>query len=611
MDYKVDYAALDEVYSGVKSNVDAWIERLEKVTKAYNALLDSQAISGKTAENLKKYLKSTHGQILPLLQSTLKLMKDNCLLYKRDYRTSVDALSGVVISSSDLEARKEELTRQRLAEAEDIQAVNSTLSKIKDILPLRQGGWSQAVRAYSHAIAYIGRVDSAVTSLEEKHAIQDFENIQSAMRTLHSAITSLQSKGRAFKSSFTSKSLTMDSAFKSLPYVALNVDRERQAKKKEVQLGELAEITAFAIEGINRVAGDEAEQEEANDFFSVLTDLLDWTSSGAKGLKTVGKKIKSVPSDELGLTATGLSYLTTLIDFWTDDPEDTQAVISNIADLVKSSGDVLNGMYKYFEKTLDAYDAEKLNEEMGGLVPILAAISAATGTMKQTLTSMGVLTDADSSNYEKAGATMDLGASTVSSFKKLATSFIEVSDKALRFTSEGEGVNQILNTSSELKFSVSSTTKTTVKNIGAALTILEAGIKTISGGTKRAGEVMDDDSYNAGQKTGTIGIHAGMNGLATIINANGIIKIDGEDIADGIDEKVTDFVNSDSVLANYVNNEDNNIAFRFAAATVEGVGILGEEIGDAVYEGLKNTGDAICNTANNVFSWFSKKISGG
>lgn len=591
MQYKVDYESLSDLYSGIKSDANTWLRELATVKKRYNALLTSDSMSGRYADSLRKYLQSTHGVILPMLESMVTLLRDNCLLYKQEYKQQIDSNISAVITSSDLQERSGELQLKKRQIVALVNDVKDTLSQIQDIMTLRVGSATDVVAGCDEARQYIEKLDKKICALEKKHARNDFESLHKSISTLQILIRELQRKSRSFKENFPVDTYMVSDAFKNMYSNSLAIQDELRDKDSDIQLALLAEESEIAVN---------AEEQDVDSGVKEMLDTLEAMIKKASGIaKLTGKKFNQ---DELTLTSDALKYINSLISVWTGGSRSQEEIVSDITDLIKTSASFEKGLYEFFEKILTPENAEKLNEKMGGMLPALSLISGICESADEAFKTGKVFIDENSTAFDKGSQVLKLGETFLSSLGKFAIVIYTAGDKAIRLTNSGtKVVNQIL---AQPRFVVSGATKSSVKNFTAALQITSSAFATIEGGIDRAGEVWNDDSYNTGEKVGTIGIHAGMSGLSDLVSGVtfGVVDIDAEEVSDSIDNKVEEFVNSDSWASNFVADESKCIVARFAVAVGEGGVILVEE----AKEGVSNVCSVVSNGAVQVF----KKITG-
>ena len=91
MGYKVDFDALDTMYSEISQQVSNWTTELQDVAKSINDLVSSDKLTGKGAENIISYFQTVHVAIMQSMMTLLQSHSAYCLMYKSDYQTNIDS----------------------------------------------------------------------------------------------------------------------------------------------------------------------------------------------------------------------------------------------------------------------------------------------------------------------------------------------------------------------------------------------------------------------------------------------------------------------------------------------------------------------------------------
>lgn len=329
---------------------------------------------------------------------------------------------------------------------------------------------------------------------------------------------------------------------------------------------------------------------------------LSFISKINKGIGKYGK------NNEVGLSSSVLSYLSTLCGIANSKSSSGLDITSDMLSLFKSSIKVEDGIYKYYEKTLHPYEVSKLDAKFGKAMTGLGIASDVAGTVDSFIDTYKTFIDPESSAYDKAAETIKAGGSIFDLGGGVYVAS-QATGKSLQFVSSASGsskaVNQILQTEQKLKYTTSAAAS---KNISKANTILALGnvsVSSIAGGVKQYGEVTADGEFDMGD-AGSVGMNFALSGLDTIGNTLtlGIVDFDAESVADDLESDADEFVRGDSWAAQYIRNQDNNVVLRFGVSVGAGAYILGENVVEGVANGAKTIGSWISTGWNTVTNWF-------
>lgn len=329
---------------------------------------------------------------------------------------------------------------------------------------------------------------------------------------------------------------------------------------------------------------------------------LSFISKINKGIGKYGK------NNEVGLSSSVLSYLSTLCGIANSKSSSGMDITSYMLSLFKSSFKVEDGIYKYFEKTLHPYEVSKLDAKFGKTMIGLSIASDVAGIADSAIDTYKVFVDPESSAYDRAAETIKASDSFLNLGKDVYIAS-QTSTKTLQFVSSAGGsskaVNQILATEQKLKFTTSTAVAQKVKNVGAGFTIASAVVSGIASGVKQYGEVTEDGKFDMGDANSVV-MNFALGGLDSMANSVtlGLVDFDAEKVGDDLESDVDEFVRGDSWAAQYIRNQDNNVFLRVGVSVGAGAYILGENVVEGVANGAKTVGSWISNGWNTVTNWF-------
>lgn len=325
----------------------------------------------------------------------------------------------------------------------------------------------------------------------------------------------------------------------------------------------------------------------AKEFFKFISSIV-----GAAG--------KIGNSNEASLGKSILSYLSTVCGVASTGCDTETDVTSEMLSLLKSSGKTWTDLYKYYEKTLNPYEASKLADRFSPTATNVSIGSSIAGLINEGVKTYRSFVDSESTAYDDAAQALKLLGAT-GEFGGNAYIASQASTKTLQFVSSFDGsktaVNQILATDQTLKYTTSKTVTKKISNAQAGIAVGNVVISTVSGGVKRYGEVSEDGSVDV-QDAASIGLYSSLSGLDTVANSLtfGIVDFDSEGVAADLESDADEFVQGESWAAQYIRDTENNIVLRFGVS----VGSAAYIVGENVIEGVSNGADAVA-------SWVSGK----
>ena len=334
------------------------------------------------------------------------------------------------------------------------------------------------------------------------------------------------------------------------------------------------------IEGLHKKAFNYQDETGKN------SDYIDYLSKIAKAFNKLTKK------EGLSLTSDVFSYISALVGIADSSKNVSPSnVSSNFLTLLKSSGGLWNGIYKYYEKKLNPYDASKLSDKFGGASSALTVIGSLASLAKDGISVYDVFADPESNTYDKSSEIIKLLGSVGALGDNAYKTFLD-STKALQMVNTSGVQNQIL-ANSELQYTTSKAVSSKASKATTCLALANVIASTLSSGVKRVGEVTEDGNFTLGD-AGSVGVYGSLSGLEAISDffTLGLLDFDSESIAADLESDVVTFMREDNWAANYINNTDNNAVLRFGLS----IGVGGYLIGENVVE-------AVVNRYNTVASW--------
>ncbi len=229
------------------------------------------------------------------------------------------------------------------------------------------------------------------------------------------------------------------------------------------------------------------------------------------------------------------------------------------------------------------YEASKLGEKYGKGNIVLSAISSVAEIGENSVKMHDVMVDENSNAYDKVGQAINVGGSLADFYGKLKIAKMS-STKSLRIVNNLEdcskGVkNQILATESSLKYTTAATVGKKISTASTYIDIFDAGVSAVSSGVKRYGQVSKEGKVDIVDGA-SVGIYSATNGLSKLASSVtfGVVSFDGDKTAKELEDDVTNMVNSNSKLVQYIGNKNNPIVLRGLAAGCGAAELVGKKV---------------------------------
>ena len=235
MGFKVDYAALKTLHDGISIQTDNWQSRLDALKSAFDSIAGSSNLKGVGASNVKQYCGMVHGEIIDSIKSLISLHADNYLLYKYDYRNSIDSNANTVISESELETVSDTLDENNKTAIKVNDEVEAALSEVRDIFRWSFRDVADVDAAHRAVTEHIADVTERVKNLETQHESADFTNTTSLISSLNAFISEMTGKARSYKEGFSEDGLIESDAYKALKDAIIAVEKEREEKADSIE----------------------------------------------------------------------------------------------------------------------------------------------------------------------------------------------------------------------------------------------------------------------------------------------------------------------------------------------------------------------------------------
>lgn len=269
MGFHVDYSGLDQLYSGLYSNANAWNGSIAALSDKVKTLVTSPNMAGAGANNVKSYFDSVHNTVIPVLNSLLTAHVNNCLLYVRNYQSGIDTSLHVVIDEAELRQIKRALTVQEDTSETIDSVVQNTLRSVSDIIVVSCVGALTIADNHREIQGLIERLLRDVCELEDNHYQHDFIDTSQLISTLHTFISEQLGNARSYKADFSVESFAKSESFIALAQAYIAVNAQIEANKDAVI--QAIEEENNRIEALN--AEVEARQKEANAEKWIVTGL--------------------------------------------------------------------------------------------------------------------------------------------------------------------------------------------------------------------------------------------------------------------------------------------------------------------------------------------------
>ena len=229
------------------------------------------------------------------------------------------------------------------------------------------------------------------------------------------------------------------------------------------------------------------------------------------------------------------------------------------------------------------YEASKLGEKYGKGNIVLSAISSVAEIGENSVKMHDVMVDENSNAYDKVGQAINVGGSLADFYGKLKIAKMS-GTKSLRIVNNLEGCskgvkNQILATESSLKYTTAATVGKKISTASTYIDIFDAGVSAVSSGVKRYGQVSKDGKVDIVDGA-SVGIYSATNGLSKLASSVtfGVVSFDGDKTAKELEDDVTNMVNSNSKLVQYIGNKNNPIVLRGLAAGCGAAELVGKKV---------------------------------
>ena len=234
MSYKVNYDELDMMKKKMDTQVAKWQTELEDLYKKVEIVVNSANISGAAADNVKKYMESTHYILTALIVELIRLHTSNFYIYKNEYHTKIDLDLHAQIIATELEEYRELVKKQNESAIGISDEVNRVLSGISDIFAVKNSDIERVDNAHQSAIKILQMLDDSILTLEKNHYETDFVSTREMLSSLKKYIAELTSQNRKYKTDFTIQSLASSSTFHNL--YSANVMVQEELQEKEVAI---------------------------------------------------------------------------------------------------------------------------------------------------------------------------------------------------------------------------------------------------------------------------------------------------------------------------------------------------------------------------------------
>lgn len=359
---------------------------------------------------------------------------------------------------------------------------------------------------------------------------------------------------------------------------------------------------------------NDMEEMVANEDVSDADDvtIADAVKFESKVLKALSKLTKDKgKSNDLGIASSSMSYIASLITFYTADYEGADDIAVGGLKLTKSSTSMWNGVYKYLENNLKPLDASRFGKKYQSKVGWVSLVGSICGFTSDAVGTVKTLVDEDAEAYEK-----------IVDVLKTSTSGLDVSQSVVNLKWGQKVLTRDVTAKYQWGTAASNVSK--IDKATAVISVLGVTADALAGGTERYGQVTEDGTLDMGDM-GEIGVATGIRGLTSVVDKAtfGIsdalgLSDQAEAITDGVIEyaktDLTDYARNHNFsseyaknagfLVDYSNDEENNIILRIGASAVAGTGMIGALVVDGVSDCCIWIGDTFSNAWNGIKSWF-------
>lgn len=202
MSYTVDYGALDNIMNIYNTVLAEWNNGISTVLAKKDVIANSRNISGNKADRMKEYLNSAYSQVNVSLGGLLLKFKDSFLVYIDDYYHYIDSDISTHIEEKEISTVRADIQRKR-SELQGIGlSAENTVKGISDLVALPNLDLSKPDAEIGRVLTYLDEVDNDINSLESKHSVADFTEIDAMIDKVSAYLKELIGFGREYKFAF-------------------------------------------------------------------------------------------------------------------------------------------------------------------------------------------------------------------------------------------------------------------------------------------------------------------------------------------------------------------------------------------------------------------------
>ena len=230
MGYKVDFDALDTMYSEIDQQVSKWTTELRNVAKSMNDLISSEKLTGKGADNIKSYFQTVHLAIMQSMMTLLQSHSAYCLMYKSDYQSNIDSSLHAVIHSEELFRIMTKLRVQHTNTTEVDLHIRRALSNVSHLVNTNLTSSGMMEEMYSAIGRDLVNLDSDIVQLENTHLNNDFEETQELIKSLTDFINEYLSTDKAAKTEYTPSQMASSKKYDRLYKAIENLNKKNDSE---------------------------------------------------------------------------------------------------------------------------------------------------------------------------------------------------------------------------------------------------------------------------------------------------------------------------------------------------------------------------------------------
>lgn len=202
MSYTVDYGALNNIMNIYNTVLAEWSNGISTVLAKKDVIANSKNISGNKADRMKEYLNSAYSQVNASLGGLLLKFKDSFLVYIDDYYHYIDSDISTHIEEKEISAVRADIQRKR-SELQGIGlSAENTVKGVSDLVALPNLDLSKPDAEIGRILTYLDEVDNDINSLESKHSVTDFTEIDAMIDKVSAYLKDLIGFGREYKFAF-------------------------------------------------------------------------------------------------------------------------------------------------------------------------------------------------------------------------------------------------------------------------------------------------------------------------------------------------------------------------------------------------------------------------